>query len=125
VRDAAVGDEPAHLRLTEIERESSGELAPEPPAVASANRCECALLRLHDDAHARSARQQPFQVFRYGRALLPRRVSRRQYEADEQPDKKNHPTHDTPLLKTRALGAETRLLPRTVGKKRSRIETCG
>ena len=110
VRDAAVGDEPARRSVrAEIEREGAGELTPEPPAVARAQRLERALLRLHDHAHARSARQGRFQVFRERRALLPCRVSRRQHEADEQSDKQESSDASmTPPLEDTSSSVQTR-----------------
>ena len=93
VRDAAVGDEAVRFRVGEVERKGSGELTPEPPAKAAAERRERALLRLHDYAHAGSARQGRFQVLGNGRASLSLGMSRRQQQADDQRDKDNHPTH--------------------------------
>ena len=94
------------VRVGEIERQGSGELAPEPPAEADAERCERALLRLHDHAHARAARQGRFQIFGNRRAPLSFGMSRRQRDRRtgrqrESSDASTHP------LKTRAPVGDT------------------
>ena len=93
MRDGAVGGEAAELGPADVERKGPGELTPEPTAKAEAKRGERVLLRLHDHAHARTARQGRFQIIRKRRARLALRMGSRQHEGDAQRDKENHPTH--------------------------------
>jgi hypothetical protein len=74
VRDRSVRAERPEILCAQIEREGSGELPPEPPAVARAEQLKCALLPLHDDAHLRPVRQGRFQIIRKSRTALSLRV---------------------------------------------------
>ncbi len=74
VRDRSVRGERPEILRAQIEGEGSGDLSPEPAAVARAEQLKCALLPLHDDAHLSTARQGRFQIIRKCRPALSLRV---------------------------------------------------
>ena len=124
VGDTAVGDEAVQVRVGDIERQGSGELAPEPPAEAVAERGERALLRLHDHAHARSARQGRFQILGNRRAPLSFGMSRRQHRPTNRATKRTIRRIDTPLEDTSTMSA-TRAPRQLMRQEAVPFGTCG